>query len=472
MTDAPLPPATPGGLNQAPPTGGSAQAAPATDGGCLVLIGITMFAVTWLLPFAILFWFGLVTLAARISGRVLTQAQAFSHVSFDAGFWAGLVTAAACLLIVLWVWLDSKGQQILGFLTWGLAVLPLGLATLVGGGTWVWQTFLDKPEHDGGFATAATLLLSAGLLGPLPIAGQIGTDTIGWLWRVSQRTSMVAGFVAGGTIVASLAMGIVDWVVAPTVLPEIESVLQLLPSDPVGQRDALPKFALNFAGAFMRPRRIVGAAAEVTPSDVPPPLVAPERKATLPRWVLPAVARGIAATAPLLAQPTAQDETGACFEALGSDCGDKPCPVDQVKALLMMRRFQEADAADIAHATMLEVCGGAKPADRNWQAAYYKRAHWRRIDEYRRVSKLCTFDERAEDARVTFPVPAYSDIDDRTLHAAMCRLREVDQCVLRAKYFDDMPDALIMGRCGLPSLAMLRKQLERARKELKKVLTH
>jgi len=165
--------------------------------------------------------------------------------------------------------------------------------------------------------------------------------------------------------------------------------------------------------------------------------------------------------------------TAACLSALGEGCTTRPCPVDQVKTSLR-GRVQAADAEDIAHDLLLEICMRATPLDtaEAWRKAYLGRADWRATDAYRRAGRWdkakCKGAFRSDGMYGSDYRDAETDHAD--LYAALCALSEKNRCVVHARYYDDLSDSEIARQCSLPLDAMVRQQLTRARKILRNLM--
>ncbi|MFZ4580552.1 MAG: hypothetical protein ACOYOB_19380 [Myxococcota bacterium] len=442
--------AAPVANNNGPPV----PATPAGSGGWLVVAGLFLFTVTWLLPLAVVAWACLSQVAFTVAGRGLVKAQALNHAGFDKGFWLGLSLAAACWVLALAAWVAGKKGEVRAPVSFGLAWLPLSVAWISFGVTWLWQTVLDRPDHDRGYAVAATLALTTGVLGSLPLLARLLTATVALLWRFGRRSALTAGVVAGASVVASLGGAAVEWVVVPAIASELAakpSVEHAESTERFGHGDPLPTFALTLMQESLYPDTVLND--ELAPADAaaPPTLPAP---------------------VPDPLPPPGNDDTARCFDALGADCGIKPCPVDVAKSFLI-RTLQQADAEDVAHATLIEVClkAGLFESVEMWRQVYYKRVNWRRSDlKYRGWNqRRCPLDAWQEPVP---PAPARSDgeLDEEALAAAICRLSERDQCVVRA-WMRDQSDLLTRLECDLPSDGMVRKQRVRAFERLRGVLT-
>ena len=167
-----------------------------------------------------------------------------------------------------------------------------------------------------------------------------------------------------------------------------------------------------------------------------------------------------------------QDPAGRCLDALGGNCIDRPCPIVQAIAIVAKKGLQPADAEDVAHDTMVEVCLNAIDGEtsKSWTQALIRRVQFRRIDYLRRSAKVCAYEGNL-DRRRALNALGDGETDDGELKAAICDLSKIDKCVVTARYWDDLDDSSIASKCGMTSTAMVRKQLERARGKLKKALT-
>lgn len=403
------------------------------------MLGVGVFMLTWLLPLAFFAWAFVEQFLLRLAGRILVQAQALNHTSFDKGFWMGLFIAVVIALGTIWDWLFDKKKEIRSPLSWGLAAFPLAGALLIGAITWLWQTVLDRPQDDRGYAVAATLLGVCGVFGMLVVAGRLAVAVVGWFWRVGSGEGFVAGAVAIGTLLAGLFAGFVEHAAFPMVSEAIAAQSAGIPNHPPEGFGAGPK----------APQLALELMYQALHSDDTP---VPSEVRQLP----------VAQTGPV-------DD---CLNALGADCGNRPCPIDNVKIMLTQRSsLQQADIEDVAHGTLLEVCLKATAIDtaETWRKALFWRAQRRPMGKYRRTASECRLIDRVR-AEQDLPVSPEREIDDDALKAALCSLSETDQCVLRAKFYEDLSGADIMRRCGLPSEAMARQQLTRAKDRLRNKL--
>lgn len=176
---------------------------------------------------------------------------------------------------------------------------------------------------------------------------------------------------------------------------------------------------------------------------------------------------------PALRSPdVSQDPVGRCLEALGGNCEERPCPIVQAIAVVAKKGLQPADAQDVAHDTLVEVCLNATDGETptSWAQALIRRVQFRRIDYLRRSAKVCAYEGNL-DRRRALNTLGDGEIDDGKLRAAMCSLSKIDKCVVTARYWDNLDDSSIAAKCGMTSTAMVRKQLERARGKLKLALT-
>lgn len=433
-----------------------ASSMPESGAGCLPVVGLIAFGVTWLLPLALLGWAVAFGLSCKVAGRVLANADAFSHRRFDYGFVWGVIALALGLFGVVWDWVAAKkGEENDAPMSLALAWLPLGFGALFGSGAWLWQTVLDRPLDDAGFAAAATLVMAAGCIGSVPLAFRVAWLPCAWLWQLAKKSGVAAGFVGGATLVAAAGAGLVEYQALPTLEQEIAEARTTgvdHPAGGFGRGNQAAEFALQLAYAAHHE----GESPPVAQTETPRALGSGKVRPAIPAFGL----------------PDTRDLTNDCLAALGSDCADKPCPVEREKLQLRARLIQPTDIEDIVHATLLEVClraqRGQGPDD--WRGALHWRVSKRTTDyhRYRGRWNACEVDDLL-DAITPLPVPVETEVDHEHLHAALCRLSLQDQCVLRARYFDGMDEILVAAKCHL-SYAAARKQLERARKRLRERL--
>lgn len=487
-TPDPQPPAAPAEPRPAEPVS-SAQGAPTQDGpGCLPLAGIGLFGLTWLGPLVILGWLILVGLTASVAGRLLNQAQVTRHSSFDGGFWLGLILIGLFAVIEAAEWILSDAHQppkthISNALAWW----PLAASAVGAMLTWLWQLVMEAPTDDLGFAAAATLLLGAGMVGSVPLLFRLAAVPIRLLWAGAKHSTMAAGVVAGGTLVAGALAGFVEYAAVPSMveaMAEEQAQHERKHNRYFGLGDKLPEFALNVAlAAADRNKPEVpganGASAATANLPVAATVGSPRRPAL-------GVEQPVAPPRRPAPLGRAKSATNRCVEELGANCAIKPCAYSEVSRRLR-RSLQPADADFVANVALFEACLGAiegqTPAE--WRGALFQRAEWREVDELRRQVKACQryggvpdvdrvpeLDGATERFRgapgerwAARPPSALHDVAQAELRAqlatAMCTLSAAERCVLE-KFLEDTSDAMTAILCGATNEAAVRQQRKRA----------
>lgn len=435
--------------NDPAPSPATAAPGTSTEPGGFVVAGLALSSLTIGAPLLYHGWHRIQHGSASLAGRVLLREHALSRDAFSAGAKVAALLVFAGLVGILLANVFTKAEDRTNApWTFGLVILPLGSAALVGCATWLWQVLRDRPDSDFGFAMAAAMVWLAGTLGSPVLLGRTVRAGLGRLWGWCKTSPRVSGFVAGSSLAAGLLVGSYE-------------------ANPV--REEIAKYEHNAA-----PPRPAAAlkhrAAELELTVVADALV------DLALEDMTLAATGSAAKqVPRLGLPLRGGPFERCVEALSPGCAVKPCAVDQVHQILRRKDVQDADAADISQTVLLEVCLQATDADTldAWRAAYFFRANGRRLDGYRKGRRECKYLEQAGMEQEMLRGAGQAEFapeDSRQLDVALCRLSSRDRCVIEGRYFEELTDREIAVKCALSSDAMVRQQLVRARQKLREEL--